>query len=128
MVPVLTAALLVTAMVVLAVQLGLARRPRQLQEVAQQALAHLRDAGLDDDAKGAAMRRHSTELFGLFFVIAGTLVVAVAAPMAVLLLLDRLRVVSLAAVVQADSSVPFLIVSTLVGCAAWLLLRRRGRP
>jgi hypothetical protein len=127
MVPLLAAALVVTAMVALAIRLGLLRRPRQLQEVAQRALVHLRDPELDDDAKGAAMRRHSTELFGLFLLITGTLAAAVAAPVAVLWLLDRLRLVSFADVVAAASSIPFLIASTVVGCAAWALLRRRPR-
>lgn len=119
------AALAVVFFGLLAIKLGLARQPARILMVAERAMADLRNPSLDEDAKGALMRRHSLALLGIFLAIVGAVAAAVLAPLFVLWLLDRLRWVSLSEVLKVGSSAWFLVLSTILACACWFGLRKR---
>ena len=87
----------------------------------------LRDAALSDDQKEALMQKQSLQLFGLFFMILACVAGALLAPIGVLWVLDRMKVVSLEAVLKITMSVSFLVGCTLVGVLASLAVGLRRR-
>jgi hypothetical protein len=102
----------------------LEKAPR-VMAISAHVLRDLRDPQLDDAAKEVRMRDHTKALGVLFARLAGGLLVALAAPIGVVWLLDAAGVVSLNGVLDALSSWPMLIGGT-VGVMGQLWLDRAG--
>ncbi len=116
------ALVLAAAIIALLLAFRIIDQSKQVLVTAQQAATDLKQAQGDDE-KEAAAQRHSIALFRSFFMIAGSIVLSVAIPLGPFWVADRLGVVSLAAVIHEASSVRFLVTTTVIGVAAWLLWR-----
>jgi hypothetical protein len=114
--------------VVAATSLALAfRAPAHVSRVlaaSRRAAEVLRDASLSDDEKEKHAQRASGELFGLFLQIAASFAGALLIPVGVLWLAQAAKLVSLDAVLAMTISPVFLVVCTVVGCAAVYAWRR----
>lgn len=119
------AVFLVIGFVLLVRMFGLVGKCRHVFDLVQSSVAVLRDPSLDDDARERALQSHAKQLFGLFFLLTAGAVLALALPAGLIWLLDVLRVVSLRAVLEMTLSWQFLTATTLLGAAAWRLMRRR---
>ena len=118
---------------------GVARAPHRLPEAARalipplalrapdrQALRDLKDPALDELAREKAVQGHALRLMLLFVLVTGGSLLALAVPVGVLWLAERGGMVELEAVLDTTLSATFLIVTTVLGTAVWLLLRRRS--
>ena len=88
------------------------------------AVAELRSTTLTDEEKERAMRVHSGRLLGLFLVLSGSVLVAVAVPAGVVALLDLAGVLSLDQVLDRLASWQLLVAGTVLGVAVVALPRR----
>jgi hypothetical protein len=89
--------------------------------ISTRAFRDLRDPLLDDDAKESRMREHAGALARLFAVITGGTIVAVAAPLGIVWLLDAGGILSMSRVLDALSSWPALVGGTAaVAAQLWL--------
>ena len=120
------AVVLAAAIIALLLAFRIIGQSRQVLLTAQQAALDFRKATTDDE-KELAARRHSTSLFGSFFMITGSILLSVALPLAPFWALDRLGVLSLQAVIHEASSVTFLAATTILGTVAWLGWRALAR-
>jgi hypothetical protein len=123
MVPLLGASFLVVVAIVLLLALKAPARIQQVLVVSHESMAHVRNKDLSDDEKEKLMQQSSLRMFGLFFVIMAIFAVAFLAPTAVLWGLDKAGVLSLQAVLDFAISIPFLVGTTVVGTAVWLVVR-----
>lgn len=119
------AVFLVIGFVLLVRMFGLVGKCQHVFDLVQSSMAVLRDPSLDDHARERALQSHAKQLFGLFFLLTAGAALALALPAGLIWILDVLRVVSLRAVLEMTLSWQFLTVTTLVGVAAWGLMRRR---
>lgn len=104
--------------------LRVVERAREAMSGASRAVAELRAAGSDDERERIS-RQGSLAIARLFAVIAGSVLIAAAAPLAVVYGLDRLSLVSLARVLAVMASPIFIAGSVAAGLVAWALLRAR---
>ncbi|MEE2733268.1 MAG: hypothetical protein VYA55_20785 [Pseudomonadota bacterium] len=100
---------------------------REVMALSRQVLATLNSRELSDLEKEKAMQAFSLRLFKSFLLIIVGSGLALLIPVAVIWALDHLQWVSLQAVVTTSLSWPFLLVSLVVGCAAFYLMRQRVR-
>ncbi len=113
------AVVLAAAIIALLLAFRIIGQSRQVLATAQQAAVDFRQATSDDE-KELAARRHSTSLFGSFFMITGSILLSVALPLAPFWVLDKFGVLSLQSVIHEASSVRFLAATTVLGIVAWL--------
>ncbi len=86
----------------------------------------MKNATMSDLEKEKAMQTFSLHLFKAFFLIMLGSALALLVPGVVLWGLDFLGWVSLDAILATSLSWPFLLVSLLLGCAAFYLMRHRS--
>ena len=120
------AVVLAAAIIALLLAFRIIGQSRKVLATAQQAAVDFRQATSDDE-KELAARRHSTSLFGSFFMITGSILLSVALPLAPFWVLDRLGVLSLQSVIHEASSVRFLAATTVLGIVVWLGWRALAR-
>ena len=94
-------------------------------DISKRAIAELRNTELSDDAKESAMQSHAKQLVGLFFLITIGGIAAVCFPIAVIWGLDRLKLVSIDAVLDVALSWPFVVATT--GLIVLALVIKRAR-
>jgi hypothetical protein len=116
---------LVVGFVLLVRAFGLIAKCGDVLDLVQSSLGVLREPSLDDDARERALQSHAKRLFALFFLLTAGAALALALPAALIWVLDALGLVSFDAVVDMTLSWQFLLATTLVGTAAWWLMRRR---
>jgi hypothetical protein len=104
---------------------GLVEKSTRVIDISRQAMAVLRSAELDDDAKESAMQSHAKQLVGLFFLITIGGVAAVFLPVAMIWGLDKLGLVSVDAVLDVALSWPFITASSVLIVLALVIKRKR---
>ena len=104
---------------------GLVEKSTRVIDISKQAMAVLRNAELDDDAKESAMQSHAKQLVGLFFLITIGGIAAVFLPIAVIWGLDWLELVSIDAVLDVALSWPFITASSILIVLALVIKRKR---
>jgi hypothetical protein len=95
--------------------------------LSRRAASIVRDAALDDDAKEVAIQQSALRLLKLTLLLLVGSVVAVAAPMAAIWLLDLVGLMSLDSVVAILLRWDFLLLATVLGIGGYVLLERRRR-
>ncbi len=120
------AVVLAAAIIALLLAFRIIGQSRKVLATAQQAAVDFRQATSDDE-KELAARRHSTSLFGSFFMITGSILLSVALPLAPFWVLDKLGLLSLQSVIHEASSVRFLAATTVLGIVVWLGWRALAR-
>lgn len=101
--------------------LGILRAGAEVFAVARGALAALRDPGLDDDAREAAVQRASLRLFGAFFSILARSALALLLSFAPIWLADAASLAARADVLFYLSRWDILVVITIVMLAGYRL-------
>lgn len=117
---VLGACLVVIAFAVLVHVTGLVTRTRAVVDVANGALRTVRDASLSDDQKEAAMQRSTVRMLGLLGVLVAGTAFALAAPIALVWVLDALELLSLDGVLAMLVRWEFLLGGTVLGIAVYM--------
>lgn len=125
---VLLAALVVVTFALAVGWMDLPGRAREVGARSRDGLDALRDPGLDDRAKEAALRRLAGRLFGLFGLLVGGSVLALGVPLLAVWLLEAVGVASLAGVLAVLERPDFLAAVTGAGLVAWLAVRRLRGP
>lgn len=114
MIPWIAAASCVLVFILLVRLLGLVRSSASVVALARHTFQVIRSPSLGDDEKERELQKIARRLFRLFFVLALGGVLALALPMAVLWVGDRLGWVSFAAVLDAIQSPWFILVGSLL--------------
>lgn len=114
------------AFVGLLLLLKVVERAGQSVSATRRAVADLK-AATSDDERERISQRAAVAGARLFLVIAVSVLVAAAAPLALVLLLDVVGWASFDAVVAVLASPAFIAASLAVGAAAWLAAHRYGR-
>lgn len=104
---------------------GVVDKSSRVIEISKCAIADLRCAELDDEAKESAMQVHAKHLFQLFFIITIGCIAAIILPLAVIWGLDRMHLVSIDGVLNTALSWPFLIATTALISIALVFTRAR---
>ncbi len=104
---------------------GLVEKSTRVIDISRQAMAVLRSAELDDDAKESAMQSYAKQLVGLFFLITIGGVAAVILPVMMIWGLDKLGLVSVDAVLDVALSWPFITASSVLIVLALVIKRKR---
>ena len=104
--------------------LGAAEAGGSALRTARGAAAALADAGLGDDAKAAAARRAAVTLFRSFILLAGIAIAALGFPALLVWGGSAAGLYPLDEAAAAATGLPFLLGSTLVAVAAWIVLER----
>lgn len=119
-------ALLVVVVFILMLHvLGLRHMGLEVTAISQRALAVLRDSELDDDAKGALMRRQAKRLFVLFFFLTFAGAAALLAPVGLIYALDVVGLISFEGVMGMLVSWEFLLATTAASLLViWALAKR----
>jgi hypothetical protein len=104
---------------------GLVEKSTRVIDIAKQAVTELRDSELSDDDKELAMQSHAKQLGKLFLLITLGGLAAVFLPLAVILGLDRLTLISIDAVLDVALSWSFLGVTTVLMVVALVIKRAR---
>jgi hypothetical protein len=95
--------------------------------VSRRATATMRDSALDDEAKETALQQGALRLMKLSALLLVGSVAALAAPMGAIWLLELAGLMSLQGVVAILMRWDFLLLATVVGVAAFIVLQRRKR-
>ena len=127
MIAFLEAFALFAAAFVLVLAFRMPAQARRAMAISRAAAAGLRDPALDERAKERLAQKSSIELSILFFGITLGVAGAVAAPLAVLWLLDQLRLASLRAVTEIAMSPLFLVACTVAAMAYGAVTKRLSR-
>jgi len=107
--------------------LHVARLPRYAREVAQRSrscMEVVRDGSMRDEAKEKALQRQARRLLVLFGILAGGSVLALALPLGVVWLLDRMGAASFDATLAMLERPDFLGGTVIVGLLGYFLYTR----
>jgi hypothetical protein len=115
----------VLAFVALLKLLGAAEAGGEVLRTARGAVAVLSSAKLGDDAKEAAARRAAARMVRGFAVLAGIGLAALAASAAIVWTGSAAGLYPLDAAIETARGLPFLVGSSLLAVAAWVMLERR---
>lgn len=99
-------------------------RAREVGRRSAECVAVLEDPELDDDEKERALQQHSLRLFTLLAILVGGSVLALGLPLGGVALLDLAGAASLDRVLAVLQRVDVLVGATVLGGAAYLLVRR----
>jgi hypothetical protein len=102
-------------------------RAREVGRRSAECVTVLKDPSLDDDEKERALQKHSLRLFTLLAILVGGSVLALGLPLGGVALLDLAGAASLDRVLAVLQRVDVLVGATVLGGAAYLLVRRVGR-
>lgn len=119
----LLAVLVVVVFALVLERLELPARARETGRRAQESLDVLRDASLADRQKEEALQEHARRLFGLLRILAGGSLLALGLPLGGVWLLEQAGVSSLDAVLGVLERPDFLLGTTAVGIAGYLVVR-----
>jgi hypothetical protein len=119
---------LVVAFVLLLRGFGLTERSRQVLETTRASLAVMRSPSMSDEAKEAAMQANAKTLLGASLVLVFGLATALALPIGVLWVFDRLGWMRLGTVLAVSFSPVFLLISSAIVLGGLLAGARRTRP
>ena len=108
---------LVIGFVVLFQLLGLGKNSGDVIRLSRYSMKIISSSRLSDEQKESRLQRNSQKLFGLFFILAVKLAIAIFIPLAILWLGDRLGVLSLSAVLDTTISPVFIVVSSILAIA-----------
>lgn len=108
------AAILFIGFVILFQILGLVTKSQDVVRISRHSLDIIRSPSLSDEEKESRLQQNSQKLLGLFLILAGGGAIAVALPLGVLWLGDRLGWLSLASSLETAISPLFLIVSGIL--------------
>jgi hypothetical protein len=123
----IAAGFIVAGFVVLAKLFGLVEKSGSVFVLSRRSLAVIRDAGLSDDAKEAALQQNAKRLFALAFFLALGSAAALLLPAGLVWLCDRLGWISLASVCDVALSPAFIAASSvLVLVPLFISLKLRG--
>lgn len=120
------ASLVVVTFAVVIERLDLPDRAREVGRRSRACLDVLRDPSVGDETKEEELRRQARRLFGLFARLAGGSLLALGLPLGTVWGVDALGLASLPDVLAVLERVDFLVGATVVGAAAYLLIRRTG--
>lgn len=116
---------LVVGFIVILKLFKLVDKATRVIEISRQSVADLRSSEMDDDAKEVAMQAHAKQLFALFFLLTLGGVAAIFLPLAVIVVFDRLELVSLDGVLSIVLGWPFIIATTIILFLVLFLKRKR---
>ena len=123
----LGAILVVVGFVVIAHFVGLVPRTAEVVARSRESVAVLKDPQLDDEAKERYMQRSAIALFKLLGLLLAGSCLALLLPFAVVWLGEEAGLLSLDSSIRMLLRWDFLVVTTVVGFAAYFGLRRFGR-
>ena len=112
---------LVLSFVILFQLLGLGKNSGDVIRISRYSMKIISSSKLSDEQKESRLQKNSQNLFGLFFILALKLAIAILIPLAILWLGDRWGWLSLSAVLDATVSPVFLIVSSILAIAVLCL-------
>ncbi|MBA55062.1 MAG: hypothetical protein CMK89_11460 [Pseudomonadales bacterium] len=115
-----------SAFIYLLKRLGVIAVSREVISLSTAVLSTMNDGSLSDLEKEKAMQAFSLRLFKAFFLIILGSALALLIPCSLLWGLDRLDWLSLDVVMTTSLSWPFLLVSLIMGCTGFYLMRDRG--
>jgi hypothetical protein len=118
-------AILVAGFVALIKIFGLVEKSSEVFNISKLALSDMQNPNLDDDAKEVALQHHAKRLFSLFFLLTLGGAVALLLPAGLLLLLEKMDLLSFSNVMTMTLSWEFLLVSSVLIIAIILLAKKR---
>ena len=120
------AIILVVGFVVLIQILGIAKKSHNVIRIALHSMKIIGSSRLSDEQKESKLQKNSQRLFGLFLILAFGGAIAIAIPLAILWIGDRLGWLSLSAVLDTSISPAFLIFSSIVAIAVFYLQSKKS--
>lgn len=107
--------------------LHLPKRAQQIGTTALSVLVVFGDVSLDDEQKESQIQSITIKLLVKLVQFLAGLMVAFLLPAIALYILEKAELVVVAQVTQQLLSVPFLIVSTLIGILVWIVVKQRSK-
>ena len=118
--------IIVLGFVVFTKVFGLVERSTKVINMAKSATTIVRDTNLDDYQKEIAMKKHTKELFSLFFLITTGSIAALAIPFGFIWLMEFVGLLRMHEVIDATLSLKFIAATVVLSSGFFWLTRKKS--